>query len=281
MSDTPGWQRSLLDDLSIALRAEQDVQALILTGSLAYDNSAPDEWSDIDLTAIVSDGAIDAFFSQRAWLERHGNLLGLERHSSPDGKTLRVCFAPCRRVDITLVPESLLGILVTGGAAAACRAHVLLWSKIQEAGLGLPGMFREPQFDGVSAEGVGEIADAFWYKAAIAIAKIMRSDLLVGLHLALDLSRDCLVLQMHRRDRLKGTSIHRYGGGGNDIVARLLPQSYCASPVGILELIRHSIHVFDELAVEALPAYVPRADLLIPALRNAELACGHENGASE
>ena len=281
MSDTPGWQRSLLDDLSARLRAEQDVKALVLTGSLADDNSAPDEWSDIDLTAIVSDRAIGAFFSQRAWLERHGNLLGLERHDNPDGKTLRVCFAPCRRVDVTLVPESVLGKPVAPSAAAACRSHMLLWSKLQEANLGLPGMFPVPQFDGMSEEGVGEIADAFWYKAAIAIAKTMRNDLLVGLHLALDLSRDCLVLQMLLRDQVKGTDIHRYGGFGNDLVARLVPSSCCASPIDILEFVRHSIYLFDELAVEALPAYTPRADLLIPALREAELACGHVGRASK
>ena len=70
MAEAPGWQHRLLDDLSTRLKAEGDVNALVLTGSLADGNAAPDEWSDIDLTAIVADGAIDAFFSQRTAAEK-------------------------------------------------------------------------------------------------------------------------------------------------------------------------------------------------------------------
>ena len=206
------WQHQLLDDLSAGLRAEEAVKALVLTGSLADDDLAVDEWSDIDLTAIVADDAMAELLSCTSWLDRHGEVIGLERHDNPTVKTLRVCFAPCRRVDICLVPESVCGKDDGDDSTPSCRAHALLWSKIPGIDQSLPGLFPCPTFSGVPTEEADSIVESFCFKASVAIAKTVRNDLLVASHLALDLSRDCLVLQMFRRDRDKGTNVHRTGG---------------------------------------------------------------------
>ena len=274
MLDDQGWQHSLLDDLSAGLRTLEGVKALVLTGSLADDALTSDEWSDIDLTAIVADDAIDDLCSQLSWLQRHGEVLGLERHHKPEAMTLRVCFAPCKRVDISLVPESVLGRATARRDAAPCRAHVLLWSKTPEADQFLPRLFPKPAFDGISERSVVGISKTFWFKASIAMAKTVRNDLLVALHLALDLVRDCLVLQMIRRDRELGTDVHRVGGFGNDIVSRLYQTVGGASPLEILRIVRRSTLVADELLSDLLPSYTPRAASFFPALRRTELECG-------
>jgi len=263
----------LLADLSASLREEERVRALVLTGSLADDTAGVDEWSDVDLTAIVADDAIAGLFSCASWLERHGEVIGLGRHDSLEAKTLRVCFAPCRRADISLVPESVLEDHKGDDNTPATRAHALLWSKIPQIGPHLSGLFPRPAFGAIPTQDVATIVESFCVKASIAIANTVRNDLLIGLHLALDLARDCLVLQMHRRDRDKGTNIHRFGGFGNDVIARLHPGAVGASPLVILKVVECSTRVLDELAPDLLPGYRPRAELLLPAIRQAEAAC--------
>ena len=267
------WQQSLLNDIRTSLKAQQDVKALALSGSLANKSLVADGWSDIDLTAIVADEAIDRLFSDRSWLESYGDILGLERHDKPGGKLLRVCFAPCRRVDFRLVSDSVLDKEVAHQNAAAGGAYVLLWSKIPIADAFFQGQFQEPIFEGVPERNVAEIVDAFWYKASLATAKIVRNDLLVALHLALDLIRDCLVIQMLLRDKELGTNIHRVGGPGNDILTHLYRQTGGSYPLEILKLVKHSTRLFDDLAPQLLPSYTARVELFLPALEQAETQC--------
>ena len=113
------------------------------------------------------------------------------------------------------------------------------------------------------------MAGPFWFKAAVAITKVVRNDLLIGAHLALDLARDCLVLQMMRRDREKGTTIHRTGGWGNELIDQLAVSEQQPSAQKILDLIQWSCETFDALATTLSPAYTPRAPYLLPTLDHA------------
>jgi len=270
MINNGSWQADLLDALSTRLKAEQSVKALVLTGSLADDDVVTDEWSDVDLTAIVADTAVTDLASQRTWLTSLGTIVGLERHDTPRSVTLRVCFAPDHRVDVSLVSESVFREAVAREDPAASRAHKLLWSKIPETDQAIPRLFPKPTFDGISEQSISDIVEGFWLKASVAVAKTMRNDLLIALHLALDLERDCLVLQMIRRDRELGTNIHRTGGFGNDIVSRFRRSNDCSGPQEILGIIDRSARVLDELASDLLPSYTPRTELFLPALREAE-----------
>ena len=277
MSSNWKWQQTLLDDMSAGLRVEKGVKALILTGSLADDTIEVDEWSDVDLTAIVADDAIADFFTSVSWLERHGELIGLERHGNTDTKTIRVCFAPCKRLDVTLMPESVMRKIIVQEIPATCRPHKRLWSKIPEADHDISNLLPNPIFVDVPQGDITEIGETFWLKASVAIAKTMRYDLLVALHLALDLSRDCLVLQMLRRDQEHGTNIHRIGGFGNDVILRLLAKATLSPRQAILALINRSIQVFDELYVALVQGQNPRAHLMLPALRRAEATCKEDH----
>jgi len=274
MKSDQKWQRTLLNDLSERLRAEEDVRALILTGSLADDSVAEDEWSDLDLAVVVSDNAVSRFFSSRDWLESFGQVVGVEHHDGANVKTVRVCFAPCKRVDVSLIPASVLSRSVKQKGAAVCRAHAVIWSKIPELDSWISSLFLDRAFAKVVDYDIAQMADNFWFKASVVVGKTMRNDLLVALHLALDLARDCLVLQMMRRDREKGTTIHRFGGFGNDMVSRLCTGSRTYSPVEILDLVTRSGELFDELACDLSPVYTPRSSLLLPAIVRGKAICG-------
>jgi hypothetical protein len=82
------------------------------------------------------------------------------------------------------------------------------------------------------------------------VYKVVRNDLLIALHLAQELIRDCSVLGMMLRDRATGTNIHKHGGIGNQIVAQLEVTQKPFTPVGILDSIRESNEVFENLACE-------------------------------
>ena len=86
--------------------------------------------------------------------------------------------------------------------------------------------------------------------------------------------KDCLVIQMLLRDKEHGTNIHREGGFGNDILARLYQNTGAPYPLEILKLIRRSCEVLDELAPKLLPSYTIRAELFLPAIEQAEIQCG-------
>ncbi|TNM64534.1 hypothetical protein FHN55_13495 [Streptomyces sp. NP160] len=60
----------------------------------------------------------------------------------------------------------------------------------------------------------------FRQAAALAVVKLARNDLLIGMHLALGLVQRCLVQAMVLRDRQLGTASHRVGGPFNEVVER-------------------------------------------------------------
>ncbi len=102
---------------------------------------------------------------------------------------------------------------------------------------------------------------------------MVRNDLLIGFHLALDLTRDTLVLQMMRRDQKKGTRIHRVGGWGHDIVDCFSWNASARAPLAILDLIARSGEAFDALASRLSSTYVERGPLLLPVIESARDAC--------
>jgi hypothetical protein len=79
-------------------------------------------------------------------------------------------------------------------------------------------------------------------------SKVMRNDLLIATHLALELMQDTCVLEMMLRDRELGTSHHREGGMGNTFVAQLNATRHPYTPLGILESVKQSSLLFDMLA---------------------------------
>ena len=113
------------------------------------------------------------------------------------------------------------------------------------------------------------MSNDFWFKGTLAVYKVVRNDLLIALHLALDLIRDCLVLRMMLRDRAEGTRHHRVGGTGNEMVAQLSKHSQDYSPGGILTMIEETSRTYDELAAEWSPTYQAKRAPLITWIQQA------------
>ena len=105
----------------------------------------------------------------------------------------------------------------------------------------------------------------------LAVYKVVRNDLLIALHLAQDLIRDCSVLGMLLRDRATGTNIHKHGGTGNQLVAQLETTQKPFTPIGILDSIKASNEIFEKLTCEWSPTYQENRYLLLEWIKKAKL----------
>lgn len=276
MEDSHTWQTRALEQLGQYFAADPDAKAVVLTGSLAAADiaadlwSTPDFWSDIDIKIILADQAIDRYYASLTWLRPFGQLIGAERHADSPTKTLRVCLEGFRRFDLVFVPESALQSLAVEDEPLFHQPCVVVWSRMPGLEAHIAPSLSSIAYQDVTGDAIARIAEHFWFKAAVAIAKVMRNDLLIGLHLALDLARDCLLLQMLRRDRALRTTIHRTGGWGNAWVEQFAWDSLERSEVKILDLIARSCMSFDELAATLSPDYTPRWPLLSAAIVRAK-----------
>lgn len=274
MDDPHTWQMGALEQLSQYFAAEPEAKAFVLTGSLAAADIAPDFWSDIDVKIVLADQAINRYYTTLTWLEPFGRLIGLERHAGPSTKTLRLCLEGFKRFDLVFIPESALHALGAKGEPLLRPPCTVIWSRLPGLETHIAAAPAALPYEDVSDEAVATIADQFWFKAAVAITKVMRNDLLIGMHLALDLTRDCLLLQMLQRDRVLRTTIHRTGGWGNTWLEHFAWDSSECSAVKILDLISRSCTGFDELAALLLPDYTARWPLLSPAIACAKRELG-------
>ena len=268
------WQTEAIDRLSALLRGDDAIRALVLTGSLARTGLVVDEWSDVDAKVILSDDALDRYDSSPDWLSPLGSVVGFQRISHGFSTTLRICLERFRRFDITLIPEPALAGAVDWPYNPFLHEYRVLWSDIpglEEAISSIPHLCLDLTPD----EGeLRRIADQFWFKAAGALARVVRNDLLVALHDALDLARDCLRLQMVLRDREIGTNMHREGSWGNDIVQRLYTGGRNCSPEEIVEIVASACRLFDELAPKLCPGYSPRFGKVATAVERARDSAG-------
>lgn len=269
MRDTHTWQTRTVEHLSRLFKEEPDAKAFILTGSLADAEIEADVWSDIDAKVILDDESVDRYYLSVAWLHPFGQLVGVERHENQCTKTLRVCLDGFRRFDLVFVPESVLQNPSLRDCNLLSKPYAVVWSRLPSLEAQIASPPSPAEYQDISNAEIERIADHFWFKAAVAVSKVVRNDLLIGLHLTLDLTRDCLVLQMIRRDRKKRTRVHRTGGWGNELVARFSRNGQEGSPEEILDLIKLSCETFDELAVELSPSYSQRGPLLFPTIERA------------
>lgn len=116
-----------------------------------------------------------------------------------------------------------------------------------------------------------ELARNFRFKSMQAVYKVVRNDLLIALHLALDLIRDCCVLEMMLQDRETGTNIHKHGGIGNPFVAEVEVSQKPFTAIGILDSITASNEIFENLACEWSKDYQEKRQLLQDWIEKAKL----------
>ncbi len=262
MIQTGLWQERAIEQLKALIESDESIRALILTGSCARGQEAVDTWSDVDLVMVASEGAVPRYFASTDWLAPLGQVFATDRSSKDAWFTLRVCLKDMRRLDFGITTESALqqsdGLRrLTRGAYRVLFSRSAIVDAVldQEIGPASTPLFSPEQFR--------TLTNQFWFKATLAVTKVARHDLLIGLHLALDMVRDGCVLAMVLRDRAIGTDHHRRGGPYNDVVRTLDASRYSYTAAGVLDLIEQSSMIFEHLAREWSVDYVEQRQPLI------------------
>ena len=196
------WQEADIVRVTDILRQDTGAHALVLVGSLANKRIERDDWCDLDLKVILSPSAVPRFFPNSEWLAPLGRLIGASRFQDKYKRTLRVCLDGFRRIDFSFIEREILQTSRPTDCLLIPKPYIVIWSRSEDVSeeIANAACLWCPH-DEASSAGLATMIDDFWFKASIAIAKVMRHDLLIGWHLALDLQRDCLVMQMILRDR--------------------------------------------------------------------------------
>lgn len=259
-------EKSLQSDLSHAqttgqlgelLRPHEDALALLIVGSLAAGQG--DRWSDIDALLVVADDAFARYFPSIQLLQRLGPLLGYEQAVWRDRGTTRAVLVDGRRIDLIVASKTRFaqdndwplrdGVRVIFSRSAEVDAQLA-----QPLPPAPPPHFSDEQFTA--------FANAFWFKATLALVKVLRGDLLIGLHLCLEVVQETCVLAMILRDRAEGTTIHKTGGIGN-ILVQQVQMPVAPGAEAILASLAQSAQLFDTLASQWSAHYTPRSHTFI------------------
>jgi Streptomycin adenylyltransferase len=249
-----GWQESTIEDLARLLQPDEAVRALVLFGTAA-EPSRQDAWSDIDALLVVDEGVRERFYPATDWLAPLGELYTCEQSSNPFTSVTRACFRDFRRIDFVITTEAALEQVEDWPAVAFWKGSRTLFSRSPRVDRVLAGAFASPAPRLISPEEFQSMVNGFWFKGALAVTKVVRNDLLIALHLALEMVQDCCVLGMLLRDRSEGTGHHRHGGVGNEVVAQLAPTRQPYTAAGILRSLEESSIAFDRLAAQWSDAY--------------------------
>jgi hypothetical protein len=244
------WQADLLGKLVSYFEPQEDVLGLFLFGSYSKPDVHFDAWSDIDLLLVVKNDRLDRFFPTVEWTKHFGALYTYDQSSDEFKCTTRTCFEDFRRVDFVITTEEKLAKIAEWSSVPFAAGARILFSRSQVvADVSQPGN-PQPKLTPVTEEQFLEMVRKFRFKSMLAVYKVVRNDLLIALHLSLDLIRDCSVLGMMLRDRKTGTNIHKEGGQGNQLVAQLQSTQKPFTSLGILDSIKESNQVFETLACE-------------------------------
>jgi hypothetical protein len=244
------WQESMLDNLVLYFEPNENVLGLLLFGSRSQPESCPDDWSDIDILVIVKNNRLDRFFPETAWINSFGRLYTYSQSSDDFKCTTRACFENFNRIDFVITTEGKLAEIGKWPGIPFSSGTKILFSRSKIVDEIAAQKHRQQEFSPVTPEQFLEMVRNFRFKSMLAVYKVVRNDLLIALHLAQDLVRDCSVLGMMLRDRATGTNIHKDGGIGNQLVAQLEVTQKPFTPIGILDSIKESNAIFEKLACE-------------------------------
>jgi len=271
----PGLRKeNTIQDLIALLQPNQNVRAVYLFGSCACSGARAqrDVWSDVDVLVIVDEQAMGDFYPTVDWLESLGELHAYEQNGSEFTNTTRVCFTDFRRIDFVFTTESALEQVEAWPLVAFWKGTRLLFSRSSLVDEILARPFERPKPPVISSEQFQTMVNHFWFKGQVAITKVVRNDLLIALHLALEMVQDCCVLGMLLRDRSEGTSHHREGGAGNLVVDQLQATRFPYTAVGILDGIEQASITFDSLASQWSDDYRAHRHPLLGWLKDAREA---------
>lgn len=259
--------------LRALLEPDPEVVALAVFGSMRV-GAVHDVWSDLDLLLVVQEAARPRFFPALDWLALLGTVFAHEQFSGDDTWVTRLCYDDFRRLDLVITTPERLAHVDTWARIGFWKGLDVCFARASEVATMLARTFPAPALRLSSDADFARMAADFWWKGVVAVEKVVRGDLLIALHLALDLVRAVCVLAMVLRDRAVGTTIHREGGVGNDFVAALDFPGPPYDAARILDLVADSAARFDALAVEWSASYVPQRAPLVDAIARARRDLG-------
>jgi hypothetical protein len=183
-------QQQLAAAVTALLQKDPSVRSVWLVGSLGSPTAMVDQWSDTDLAVVVHDDALADWYGYAGWLSPIGRAWATERSGGPLRKVIRVVFYDGRRLDLVFFGHSLERPDLPGTE---------IWRRPEGPGLADHALLASRR-ERRAADGIDELVNRFRFVAALAVVKLARTDDLVGLHLALECVRSCLVLGMLMRD---------------------------------------------------------------------------------
>jgi hypothetical protein len=214
------WQHQLLDQLTSVLGSQRGVVDIAPHGSFVTGNA--DQWSDLDVRITVTADWFAYFFPEMNWIADFGEVYATSQFIDQNSGTTRIVFRDGRRLDLRFESTAV----TAGGGRRAARPDTLT-----------------------------TLENDFRFEAILAASKLARNDLLIGMHLTLELERKVLVVAMLLRDRDLGTNTHRFGGLHNDAVDLLGMAG--TDTVGLVGRIRQASTAFSTLAVQLDPSWTP------------------------
>lgn len=186
----PLQQQLLADNVVVLLGADASVKSIWLVGSLGSPTATVDDWSDTDVAVVVNDSALADWFGAVDWLHPIGRVWADSASEEPLRKVTRVVFYDGRRLDLVFFGHTF------GRPDLAGRQ---IWSRGPSSELARRAQL--PSASGLrTRDAVDGLVNQFRFVASLAVVKLARADDLVGLHLAIECARLCLVLGMLMRD---------------------------------------------------------------------------------
>ena len=264
-----GWQHRAIERVKAVLETDPRVRGLVLIGSYAGDDIKTDIWSDVDLVIIIADDALSGFYPATDWISAIGEPFCFSQSSTDDYYVTRVYLVDGSGLDFVIVTESSLQGIGRWEANPLRYTNTCLFSRSQALDRALSMSFPPPILKPITPETFDRMANDFWFKGMLAVSKIGRQELLVALHLSLDMIRDYLVLAMMLRDRDTGSDHHRDGSQGNHYIDELQGACRPFTATGILDSLDQSAIAFDRLASQWEPDYEPRQQLLHERIKQA------------
>lgn len=244
------WQESMLENLTLYFEPNANILGFLLFGSYNQPDYQPDYWSDIDILIVVRDDEIKNFFPSVEWLKPLGKIYTFSQSSDDYKYITRVCFEDFSRIDFVITTEGNLAEIRKWSNVPFFSGLKVLFSRSPAVDNIVVQKFSKPDNSSVTQEQFTEMIRSFRFKSMLAVYKVVRGDLLIALHLAQDLVRDCSVLGMVLRDRATGTNIHKHGGMGNQLVSQLEVAQKPFTSLGILDSIKESNVIFERFACE-------------------------------
>jgi len=211
------WQMEAATKMSSFMAGSSlKVERIAFAGSM-LDYGLLDVYSDIDMEIYLSNNApVDFAGLLEALEDKFCAVFGYQIFNYDDRDTLRLCLENGWRFDLTFIYS---------GQTAPRDADDSFLANAQKT------------------------MNEFWYTAVLALVKFGRGDYLVASHLALELCRLNIAVQMLLRDNEKKTSKHRFGDKEEvPVVLSLLQLRKSGIEKGILNIIYQAAENMDSIS---------------------------------